>query len=144
MATANGGLRRETVEAEEPRCAALSIDHLALRVRSFEQSIPFYDALLPLLGFEKQREHFWRNDEGFHIQIDEADEGSRAYDRFGPGVNHVGFAAPSLPRLAAVRDAMRVAGFDAPRPQLLGGASALFMKDPDGFRLEITYFPEGA
>jgi len=36
------------------------------------------------------------------------------------------------------------AGFEVPEIQDLGGASALFMKDPDGIRFEITYYPPGA
>jgi hypothetical protein len=35
------------------------------------------------------------------------------------------------------------AGFDAPDIQDLNGAIALFMKDPDGIRFEITYYPPG-
>jgi len=35
------------------------------------------------------------------------------------------------------------AGFDVPEVQNLGGAIALFMKDPDGIRFEITYYPPG-
>lgn len=39
---------------------------------------------------------------------------------------------------------MRDAGFEVPEIQDLGGSSALFMKDPDGIRFEITYYPPGA
>jgi hypothetical protein len=35
------------------------------------------------------------------------------------------------------------AGFDAPEIQDLGGAKALFMKDPDGIRFEVSYYPPG-
>ena len=34
-------------------------------------------------------------------------------------------------------------GFEVPEIQNLQGASALFMKDPDGIRFEITYYPPG-
>ena len=105
--------------------------------------MPYYDALLPLLGFEKQADHAWSNGNGLFLQFDEAEPGARDYDRYGAGVNHIGFTAPSLSRVEAIREAMRAAGFEAPDIQLLSGASALFMKDPDGFRFEISYCPEG-
>lgn len=38
---------------------------------------------------------------------------------------------------------MKSAGFEVPEIQNLQGASALFMKDPDGIRFEITYYPPG-
>jgi lactoylglutathione lyase len=118
------------------------LDHLALRVSSFDRSMPYYDALLPLLGFEKQREHAWSDGNGLFLQFDEAEPGARDYDRYGAGVNHIGFCAASLSHVEAIRDGMRAAGFEAPEMQLLSGASALFMKDPDGLRFEITYDPE--
>ena len=105
--------------------------------------MPYYDALLPLLGFEKQRDHAWRDAGGFFLQFDEAEEGSRAYDRYGAGVNHIGFRATALTQVEAIREAMRATGFEAPEIQLLSGASALFMKDPDGIRFEITHYPPG-
>jgi hypothetical protein len=43
-----------------------------------------------------------------------------------------------------VRERMADAGFPIPEIQHLGGATALFMKDPDGIRFEITNYPPGA
>jgi hypothetical protein len=34
---------------------------------------------------------------------------------------------------------MQAAGFPVPEIQLLDGATALFMKDPDGIRFEVTH-----
>lgn len=46
--------------------------------------------------------------------------------------------------MLAVRDGMRARGFEAPEVQHLGGAVALFMKDPDGLRFEITAYSPGS
>jgi hypothetical protein len=39
---------------------------------------------------------------------------------------------------------MAAAGFDVPTIQDLGGAKALFLKDPDGLRFELTWYPPGS
>jgi hypothetical protein len=37
--------------------ASVRVDHVTLLVGSLEVSMPYYDALLPLLGFKKKRDH---------------------------------------------------------------------------------------
>jgi len=121
----------------------MRIDHLTLLVGSLETSMPYYAALLPLLGFHKQRDHIWTDGEGCFLQFLQARAGTSPYERYGAGMNHVGFAARSEQEVGAVREAMHAAGFDVPDLQYLGGAVALFMKDPDGIRFEVTYTPPG-
>ena len=68
--------------------------------------------------------------------------GSTLYTKEMP--KEAGVAGGSLKRaVVRIRDAMREAGFPAPEIQDLGGATALFMKDPDGLRVEITHYPPG-
>lgn len=123
--------------------SGLKLDHVTLLVTSFARSIPYYDALLPLLGFVKEREHIWHDGNGFYFQFREAKKGTRAYERYGAGMNHLGFAAPDVETVQQVHRTMLEAGFEAPEIQDLGGATALFMKDPDGMRFEVTYCPPG-
>ena len=118
-------------------------DHLSILVSSFEISMPFYDALLPLMGFDKIRPHIWTNADGFFIPLRQAHQGTSPYERSGAGMNHIGFGAPDAKTVVLIRDSMRTLGFDAPDIQRLNGASALFMKDPDGIRFEITFCPPG-
>lgn len=125
----------------ESSLIGLKLDHLTLLVTSIGASMPYYDALLPLLGFEKERDHVWHDGAGFHFQFAEADKGTRPYDRYGVGMNHLGFAAPDVGTVERVRRAMSDAGFPTPEIQNLGRATALFMKDPDGIRFEITHHP---
>lgn len=121
----------------------LKLDHVTLLVSSLAGSMPYYDALLPLLGFTKRREQVWTDGAGFYIQFLQAKSGTRPYERYGAGLNHLGFGAPDPEAVVRIRDAMREAGFPAPEIQDLGGATALFMKDPDGLRVEITHYPPG-
>lgn len=116
-------------------------DHLVLMVSSLDRSAPYYEALLPLLGFAPLKTRYWRSPHGFIIQLHEAKPGTRGYERYGPGMNHLGFSVPSADDVAAVRAAMAERGFDVPEIQNLDGVTALFMKDPDGVRFEISFFP---
>jgi len=105
--------------------------------------MPYYDELLPLLGFRKLRSHVWTDDQGFYFQFLQAKPETLPYQRYGAGMNHLGFSAKSAEHVQEIRESMLSAGFDAPDVQNLGGAIALFMKDPDGIRFEITYYPPG-
>jgi catechol 2,3-dioxygenase-like lactoylglutathione lyase family enzyme len=123
--------------------APLRLDHVTLAVTSLERSGPYYDVLLPLLGFRKESELIWTDGQGFFFQFLEARPDTRPYERYGAGMNHLGFGAPDPDFVHRVRDAMAKAGFDVPEIQNLRGATALFMKDPDGVRFEITHYPPG-
>lgn len=121
----------------------LKIDHLTIMVSSFARSMSYYDHLLPLVGFTKQRDGIWTDGDGFFFQFLQAKPGTAPYERYGAGLNHLGFAASAPEQVYAIRAAMQAAGFEVPEVQNLGGATALFMKDPDGIRFEITYYPPG-
>jgi lactoylglutathione lyase len=122
---------------------ALKMDHVTLLVASLEASMPYYAKLLSLIGFHEERERIWTDGDGFFFQFMEAREGTRPYERYGAGMNHLGFGAPSAEFVHQLREEMAAAGFPVPDVQRLGGATALFMKDPDGIRFEITHYPPG-
>ena len=77
------------------------------------------------------------------VQLREAKPGTRAYERYGPGVNHLGFVAPSRAFVAEARDAMAGSGFIVPDLQEFDETLAVFFKDPDGFRIELSHAPPG-
>lgn len=124
-----------------PPVASVKVDHIVLLARSMERSLPYYAALLDTLGFTKIDTHFWRNDHAFIVQLNEARPETSGYERYGPGVNHLGLRVETAAEVEAVQRAMRERGFDAPEIQDLDGVQALFMKDPDGLRIEISHFP---
>jgi catechol 2,3-dioxygenase-like lactoylglutathione lyase family enzyme len=121
----------------------MKVDHITLLVSSLNGSMPYYENLLPLVGFAKKRNWVWSDGEGMFFQFMEAKANSRPYERYGAGMNHLGFSASSPEQVQAIRAAMKNAGFEVPEVQNLGGTTALFMVDPDGIRFEITYCPPG-
>lgn len=117
----------------------MQLDHMVVMVRSLERSLPWYTAMLGAIGFEKTREHVWFNG-SVAIDLKEAEAGTRDYERRGPGLNHLGFTAPDLAALDAVRAAMADAGFEVPEVQTFASETATFFKDPDGMRVEVTVY----
>lgn len=118
-------------------------DHITLLCTDIAKSMAYYGALLPLLGFRERRPQAWSNDAGFHLQFLPAQPGTRPYERHGAGMNHLGFSVATVAQVQRVRDAMAAAGFAVPELQQLDGATALFMRDPDGIRFEISHYPPG-
>ena len=119
----------------------MKLDHVTISVTSLSASEPYYAALLPLLGFAPTRPGVWANEDGFAFQFIEAKPGTRPYERYGAGLNHLGFPAESERQVVEIQERMRASGFEAPEIQHLDGATALFMRDPDGIRFEVTYYP---
>lgn len=118
----------------------MKLDHIVLMLGDLQASLPYYETLLPLIGFSKSRDHVWGNADGVYFDLKQAGEPEHGYRRYGVGLNHLGFTAPTREAVEAVAEAMRAAGFEVPETQPLGGALALFMKDRDGIRFEITYY----
>ena len=112
----------------------MKIDHITLLVSSLDRSMPYYEHLLPLVGFSKKKNHVWTDGDGFFFQFQQAKPDTYPYERYGTGMNHLGFGASSPAQVHAIRASMATAGFDVPDIQDRNGAIALFMKDPDGVR----------
>lgn len=113
---------------------------MVIMVRSLEISLPWYDAMLGLLGFEKTRDHVWANADGVAIDLRQAEAETEDYARYAPGLNHLGFVASDRAAMDAVRDGMEAAGFDVPDMQHFGQDMATFFRDPDGMRVEVAYY----
>ncbi|WP_448566560.1 VOC family protein [Thalassotalea ganghwensis] len=122
---------------------ALKIDHVTILVSSLEHSMPYYEKLLSLIGYTKLRDFVWTDQQGFYFQFNQSKAGSSPYERFGAGMNHLGFTAPSSEFVYHVQQEMKASGFEVPEIQNFGDVRALFMKDPDGIRFEISYYPPG-
>ncbi len=118
----------------------MKLDHIVLLLGDLTASLPYYETLLPLLGFTKTREHVWGNEDGTYLDFKQASEPGDGYRRFGVGLNHIGFTAPSRDALDEIASKMKAAGFEVPEFQTFGNDTALFMKDQDGIRFEITSY----
>ena len=118
----------------------MKLDHMVVLVRSLEASLPWYATMLELIGFSKTRDHVWLSDDGLAIDLKKAKKGTSDYARYAPGLNHLGFTAPDLATLDAVRAGMADAGFEVPEKQFFSDETATFFRDPDGMRVEITVY----
>lgn len=118
----------------------MKLDHIVILASDIAASERWYDALLTLIGFAKQRDHVWSNDDGLAIDLREAEPDTRPYERFGAGLNHLGFTAPTMDALEAVRSAMSAAGYDVPAIQNFDDDRAVFFRDPDGMRIELAVY----
>lgn len=74
----------------------MKLDHMVVMVRSMTVSEPWYRTLLSLIGFTPSRQNVWGNADGVFIDLKEANADTRDYERRGPGLNHLGFTAPTM------------------------------------------------
>lgn len=118
----------------------MKLDHIVLLVSRLEECLPFYDTLLPLIGFSKEREHAYVNSQGIYLDFREATEPEHEYRRYGPGLNHIGFTAASRTELTSIGRVMGAAGFTVPEIQEFEDSSALFLLDSDGMRIELSCY----
>lgn len=116
-------------------------DHIDLRVSNLETAAPFYETLLPALGFSRRVQV-----EGW-LQYEAADRGITAF--FGvtesakhkPNENRVAFWSPTvedvdeLAKVADLAGAINIEGPMAYAP----GYYAVFFEDPSGNRFEICH-----
>ena len=115
----------------------MKLDHFVLLVSDLPKSVDFYERLLPMLGFRKTAEHVFGNAEEVYLDIRQAENLDQSYERYAPGLNHIGFTAPSRDAISEVQDVMKDAGYEVPDVQNFGDEVALFLKDPDGMRIEL-------
>ena len=115
----------------------MKLDHIVLLVSDLPKSVEFYEKLLPMLGFRKTADHVFGNAEDIYFDIRQAENPDHSYQRYAPGLNHIGFTAPDRHTIAKVQDVMKDAGYEVPDVQHFGESIALFLKDPDGMRIEL-------
>ena len=118
----------------------MKLDHIVLLLSNLEENIGFYNQLLPIIGFEKLRDHVFANAEGIHFDFRPATEPEHGYHRFAPGLNHLGFTAGNRQELERVGSLMSAAGFEVPAIQEFENGSALFLRDADGMRVEVSTY----
>jgi catechol 2,3-dioxygenase-like lactoylglutathione lyase family enzyme len=123
-------------------------DHIDLRVRSLAEARPFYETLLPALGFTRDvRIEGW-------LQF-EATEADGATEFFGVTESsrhianecRIAFWADSpseVDRLAEILIRAGARNVEGPGHHEGPGYYAVFFEDPSGNRLEICHRTEGA
>jgi catechol-2,3-dioxygenase len=118
----------------------MKLDHIVILLADLEAGLPFYETLLPLIGFTKTREHVWGNTDEVYLDLKQANQPEHRYQRHSPGLNHIGFTAPGREAIEAVQQAMAAAGFEVAEIQEFGDGSALFLKDLEGMRIEVASY----
>jgi glyoxylase I family protein len=134
------------------------IHHLDLVVSDFERSLTFYRGLLRPLGYVQEGPirgergevviYLNRTADGSAVGLREAQSDAHEvpYDRYGVGVHHVAFTAPSraiVDERAAWLSEQGAAIESGPQDyDYIPGYYAVFFADPDGIKLEIVHRPE--
>lgn len=118
----------------------MKLDHIVLLVSDLSRSVMYYEKLLPMLGFRKTADHVFGNAEEIYLDIRQAGDPDHAYRRSAPGLNHIGFTAPNRDAMTQVQLTMKEAGYEVPDVQNFDKDVALFLKDPDGMRIEIGVY----
>ena len=125
------------------------LDHLGVNVPDFVAARQYYDAVMPLLGFEP----FFSTDKEFSYQRVDGKPGTRiffysapeqsAYSRRRTGLQHLGFRVPTRTDVDAVQTKVLELGSEIIRgPDLFSeyheNYYAIYWHDPHGFMLEAV------
>ena len=134
-----------------------TIDHIEITVRDMATAVPFYDRLLPLLGFdlknrsdtlierhEKQVVSYEHPRLSFAITSPRRAFAGEIINRRKPGaLHHLAFRAPSRAEVDRLHLELKAIGatiVSQPReyPEYIpAGYYALYFKDPEGIKYEI-------
>lgn len=138
------------------------IDHIQITVKDMHVAVPFYDRLLPLLGFDLGMKggtaieaHDFEVVEYCHPKLAFAITSPRgglsgeAVHRRRPGaLHHLAFRAPSRAEVDRLHEELVKIGATIVSPPRVypeykpAGYYAVFFKDPDGIKYEIVWHPE--
>jgi catechol 2,3-dioxygenase-like lactoylglutathione lyase family enzyme len=131
----------------EPRILpGVPIDHIGVNVPDLALAREYYDALMPLVGFEPLGSGpDWfayrpADDNGMRLFVNSAPEAG-GYSRFRPGLQHIGFRVGNRAQVHAAHKWALARGseiLNEPRlwPQYHPDYYAVFWADPHGFKLE--------
>jgi len=118
----------------------MKLDHIVILLSDLESNLPFYEVLLPKIGFTKTKDHVFGNTDGNYIDFRQAEDPEHEYRRFSPGLNHLGFTAPDRETIVRIQSEMAEAGFEVPEIQEFPEGSAIFFKDSEGMRIELASY----
>jgi len=137
------------------------IDHIEITVKEMSVAVPFYDRLLPLLGFdirhrssasiEKHEKHVVTYEHprlGFSITSPRRGFAGETINRRKPGaLHHLAFKATSRDEVDKLYGQLKEIGatiVSPPReyPEYTpSGYYAVFFKDPEGIKYEFVHYP---
>lgn len=127
----------------------IGIDHIYIAVSNLERSEQFYDAVMEVLGFRKNRFqidgeqhiHYYNRQFGYVLRPAHL---RAAFNTHAPGLHHLCLRVEGE---GEVRDvARRLREADVPvsgparYPEYAPDYVAVFLSDPDGIQLEVTNY----
>jgi catechol 2,3-dioxygenase-like lactoylglutathione lyase family enzyme len=120
------------------------INHLEFWVSSLEKSLIFYESLFPVIGWKRLSKTCFGTG---HTQIYFREKPVKKSDSVGP--RHIGFQATTKEVVDQVAQAARTNGLKVVRgPEIMldngeysEGYYAIFLRDPDGYKIEVAYTP---
>ena len=128
----------------------IGIDHIYIAVSDMARSTGFYDRLMPLLGFRRNSfviagaPHVQYYNRHFGYVLRPAAAGSPTHDPYSPGLHHFCLRVADVAALETLAVALTAAGIAHDglhhHPEYAPDYHALFLRDPDGIRLEVTNF----
>ena len=129
--------------------AIIGIDHIYITVSDLQRSELFYDTLMAILGFRKNRfildndEHIQYVNRVFGYVLRPAHSRSK-YDSYAPGLHHFCMRVDSPDDVLVIYNKLNEKGIQLSKPkrypEYADDYFAVFLKDPDGIELEITNF----
>lgn len=134
---------------KSPMPEIIGIDHIYITVSDLEKSEKFYDVVMTVLGFRKNK---FQIDAENHIQYYNRHFGyvlrparsTNRHDAYAPGLHHLCLRVENEKAVEAVARELQEKGISVstPRrfPEYAPDYVALFFTDPDGIRLEITNY----
>jgi catechol 2,3-dioxygenase-like lactoylglutathione lyase family enzyme len=137
------------------------IDHIQITVKDMASAVPFYQKLMPLLGFDSKKASSAKIDEReFHVvewkhpllcfAISSPRSGfvNDVVNRRKPGaLHHLAFKAASRNEVDMIHLELRnmgaqIVGEPKEYPEYTPpGYYALYFKDPDGIKFEVVHYP---
>lgn len=137
------------------------IDHIQITVKDMSIAVPFYDKLLPLLGFDlnhrssavidKHEFHVveWKHPKlCFAITSPRPAFANETVNRRKPGaLHHLAFKASSRAEVDKLHEEIKAIGATITHPPqefpdyTPAGYYAVFFKDPDGIKFEVVHYP---
>jgi len=125
------------------------IDHIYITVSDMARSEAFYDKLMGVLGFRKNRfeiggdPHVQYYNRHFGYVIRPA-RSSAPHDPYARGLHHLCLRVDTVEDVVSTARELQAAGIEATEPALHPGYApdywATFFEDPDGVRLEVTNY----
>jgi glyoxylase I family protein len=148
-----------TLERAEHNMIRGALSHLDLTITDPDRAIPFYDTVLPLLGYRRvfvepgtTAVACWSIADAEHSVFSIALERARGtgkrgtYNRYAPGLHHLAFHLDSradVDQLYAQLVAVGITILDPPAEySYTPGYYAMSCQDPDGLVLECVYEPQ--